>query len=87
MSLLWRDTGKTIRFFGIDGRSVVGIAAVLLHISWATLILAVALMVGFAVLERFDYSLPNALRKARLIVAGKKKRAVAHRSRVSYRSS
>ena len=37
MILLWRDTGKTVRFFGVDGRAATGLILVLLHISLFTL--------------------------------------------------
>ena len=75
MNLLWRDSGKPVRFFGVDGRAASGLVLVLLHLSLFTLGLSVFLMVAFSVLERFDYTLPNAARKLRVVISGKKKRA------------
>lgn len=87
MSLLWRDTGRPIRFFGVDGRAASGLLLVLLHISMLTLSIALVLIVTFALLERFDYTLPNAWRKLRVLVSGRKKRAKMPWSRRRYRSS
>lgn len=87
MNLLWRDTGKTVRFFGVDGRAASGLVLVLLHLSFTTLIISALLMVVFSTLERFDYTLPNAARKLRIIISGKKKRAVHPFLRRRYRSS
>lgn len=75
MSLLWRDTGKTVRFFGVDGRATAGLALALLHISSTTLTISFVLIVFFALLERFDYTIPNAARKLRILISGKKKRS------------
>lgn len=86
MSRLWRDSGRPVRFFMVDGRAAIGILLVLLHISLETLMLAIFVMVAFAVLERFDYTVPNALRKARSIVAGRRRRAVASWRKQGYRS-
>lgn len=87
MSLLWRDTGRPLRFLGVDGRAAVGILVVLLHLSITTLSIAVLIMVIFAGLERFDYTVPNAMRKARSILAGNRRVAVHAFRRKKYRSS
>ena len=73
MSLLWRDSGKAIRFLGVDGRAAIGLLLVLLHISLITVACSFLVVVFFSVLERFEYTLPNALRKARSFLAGKKR--------------
>jgi hypothetical protein len=75
MNLLWRDSGKPVRFFGVDGRAAVGLLIVLLHISIVTLSISILLMVIFSTLERFDYTLPNAGRKFRVMISGRKKKA------------
>lgn len=75
MNILWRNSGKPVRFFGVDGRAAVGLVIVLFHISVVTLSISIFLMVAFAALERFDYTLPNAARKFRVMVSGRKKRA------------
>lgn len=87
MNLLWRDTGRPLRFLGVDGRAASGILVVLLHLSITTLAIAVMIMVIFATLERFDYTVPNAMRKARSMVAGKRRIAVHAFRRKKYRSS
>lgn len=86
MSLLWRDTGKTIRFLGVDGRAAVGVLLVIFHISLITLAFSVFLIGFFAVLERFDYTVPNAFRKLRNFLAGKRRPAVAAWRKRGYRS-
>lgn len=86
MSLLWRDSGKTVRFFGIDARAVAGLVLVLLHITMVTLSISIFLMVSFALLERFDYTLPNAARKFRVMISGRRKRATSPMTLRRYRS-
>lgn len=87
MNLLWRDTGKTVRFFGVDGRVAVGFVLVLVHISLWTFGLSLLLMVLFGLLERFDYSLPNAARKLRVMIGGRVKRSKMPTHKRRYRSS
>lgn len=87
MSILWRDSGKPVRFFGVDGRAAVGLVLVLLHISVVTLAISISLMVIFSTLERFDYTLPNAARKFRVMISGRKKRAKNPVLLRKYRSS
>lgn len=87
MSLLWRDSGRPVRFFGVDGRAAAGLLLVLIHISLITLIVSFTVILCFALLERFDYTLPNAARKLRVMVSGRKKRAKSLVSLRRYRSS
>ncbi len=86
MSGLWRDSGRPVRFFMVDGRAAIGILLVLLHISMETFMLAMGIIVTFVVLERFDYTVPNALRRLRSMIAGKKRRAVPSWRKRGYRS-
>ena len=86
MNLLWRDSGKPVRFFGVDGRVAIGLVLVLAHISLWTVGISAALMVGFAALERFDYTLPNAARKARVLISGRVRWGRDPISRRRYRS-
>lgn len=83
---LWRDSGKTIRFLGVDGRSALGIPLVIVHISWWTFALAVGIMLLFFILERFSYTMPNAFRKVRSMLAGKIRYGVAPWRKKGYRS-
>ena len=86
MSILWRDSGRTIRFLGIDGRVVIGLLAFLFHISLWTLGIALFLIIFFAILERMDYTVPNAFRAARSFLAGKKRHSSGYKRRNQYRS-
>lgn len=86
MSLLWRDTGRPIRFVGVDGRAASAILVVLLHFSITTVVLAVLIMVVFAALERFDYTVPNAMRKIRSFLAGSRRKGTQAFRRRKYRS-
>lgn len=87
MNILWRDSGKTIRFFGVDGRAAIGLIFVLVHISVITICLSIFMMLAFSTLERFDYALPNAARKFRVMISGRKKRTVHAWAKRRYRSS
>lgn len=87
MNLLWRDTGRTVRFLGVDGRVAFGFVLVLLHISLWTLGLSILLVVAFGLLERFDYTLPNAARKLRVMIGGRVKRSKMDIHKRPYRSS
>lgn len=77
MSGMWRDAGRPVRFLTFDGRSAIAILVFMVHISMATLMISVALMVFFWVIERFGYTVPNARRRARVLLMGNTKRAVA----------
>lgn len=69
----WRDSGRVVKFFKVDGRVAIGLVIWIIHWSWVTFSLAVGLMIFFGILERFDYTLPNAARKLRILLIGKKK--------------
>lgn len=84
--MLWRDTGKVVRFLGVDGRAAIGIGLVIVHISLLTVILAISIIIFFGILERFSYTIPNAFRKLRSTLAGKRRRAVPLRRKYRYRS-
>lgn len=84
--MLWRDTGKVVRFLGVDGRAAFGVGLVIVHISILTVILAISIIIFFGILERFSYTIPNAFRKVRSVLAGKVRRAVHPRRTRGYRS-
>lgn len=71
---MWRDSGKSVRFFIFDGRSAIFILLFLVHITSTTFYLMCLGFVFFAILERMGYTYPNAMRAARLFCAGKVKR-------------
>lgn len=74
----WRDSGRPVRFFMVDGRAAWAI--VLLLVNWSITTLAITLLV-FAVLvmmeQFFGYNLPNAKRRLRILFWGKNKRGVS----------
>lgn len=69
-AIKWRDTGRRVRFAGMDGRLLVFLLICLYHPRLWTLGLMVVAIIGLIVLERMDYSLPNALRRLRVILFG-----------------
>lgn len=72
----WRDSARTPRFFIIDAYSALPLLVLLVHIRWWTFILAVVTMIFFAVLERFNFTVPVFFRWLRNSIAGKVK--IAH---------
>lgn len=67
----WRDTGRQVRFLGIvDGRAAAFLIIMIYHISWWTFALAVLGVAVLVILERKGYSIPNALRRLRVLLLG-----------------
>lgn len=76
---MWRETGRNLTFFGIDGRAMFLILLVLYRPRWWTLAVAVLGMGLLILLERQGYTLPNALRRLRVFFTGPNKLAVIGR--------
>jgi len=72
----WRNTGKTVRFFMVDGRAMVFLLLAIYHISYWTAGLCVLGIALLTLLENKGYTLPNAARKLQILIIGKKKSAV-----------
>jgi len=72
----WRDTGRQIRFLGIDGRAMALLLLVLYSPAWWSLITAIIGITLLVLLERAGYTVPNALRKLGVIMVGKYRPAV-----------
>ena len=85
MAGMWRDAGRPVRFLTFDGRSAFSILIFMVHISMATLVAALLIMVFFWVIERFGYTVPNARRRFRVLLMGERKRAVAWSRMKKYR--
>ncbi len=83
---LWRDTGKKVRFFGFDGRATIGILVFIFHPSWFTFYTFLGIFLAFGILERFNYTIPNAFRKSRSFLAGPLRRGVPRWRKKGYRS-
>lgn len=68
---MWRDTGRSFKFFGLDGRSVPFILLVGADITSSKLwIIALLAVVIFSSLQYFGYTPPNAFRKLRSFMIG-----------------
>lgn len=67
----WRDTGRPLRFLGfMDGRVAFLLVIMIYHISWWTFGIAVVGITTLIILERYGYTLPNALRRLRILMSG-----------------
>lgn len=76
---MWRESGKALTFFGIDGRVMFLLLLVLYRPRWWTLSLAVFGIVLLILLERNGYTIPNAIRRIRVFFTGPNKLAVIGR--------
>lgn len=67
----WRDSGRQVRFLGfIDGRAAFLLMLMIYHISWWTFGIAVGGMVALVLMERKGYTIPNAMRRLRVLLVG-----------------
>jgi intracellular multiplication protein IcmT len=66
----WRDSARRAKFFMIDAISALPLFAVFVHISWATFFMSLAVSVFFAILERFNFTLPMFVRWFKSVLAG-----------------
>lgn len=76
---MWRESGRNLTFFGIDGRAMFLILLVLYRPRLWTLGVAVLGMVLLILLERQGYTIPNAMRRLRVLFTGPNKLAVVGR--------
>lgn len=76
---MWRDIGRQLRFFGLDGRAIFLIVFWLYHPHMWTFYVLVGGMVVLWLIERRGYTLANAWRKVQVFIAGPKRPAVAPR--------
>lgn len=73
---MWRDSGRPIRLGPVDWRAVLPLLLFFLHIRWWTFYTALVAMGVFAILERYGFTVPVALRTARVAISGRLKRAL-----------
>lgn len=67
----WRDSGRSVRFLGImDGRAAFLLMLMIYNISWWTFFVAVGGIGALALMERKGYSIPNAMRRLRVLIVG-----------------
>lgn len=69
-SAYWRDSARSPRFFFVDALAAFPLLLLLLHIRWWTFWLAVISVLFFAILERFNFTVPVFLRWARTLISG-----------------
>lgn len=69
-SAYWRDSARTPRFFFVDAMAAFPLVLFLLHIRWWTFYLAIITVLFFALLERFNFTVPIFLRFMRSFIAG-----------------
>lgn len=72
----WRDSGRQVRFGPLDGRLSIFLVLVLLFPGKILLALCICAMGFFYYLEYKGYTLPNAYRKIKTEIAGKKRNGV-----------
>lgn len=73
---MWRDSGRQVRFFILDGRLTIFVLLFFFHISYVTAVLAVIAMLFFYALEYKGYTIPNAMRAFSVFLSGKKRKGV-----------
>lgn len=76
-AIKWRDTGKNLRFFGIDGRALFLFVVFLYHMRVWTFAMFILGVVALVLLERKGYSIPNAFRRLRVLIVGNRRPAVS----------
>lgn len=72
----WRDSARPAKFFIVDAKAAFPVMLFLLHIRWWTLIIGIATMLFFTILNRFGYSVEVFLRIIRSFFAGPRKLAI-----------
>ena len=72
----WRESGRQVRFGPLDGRLSVFLVLVLLFPGKILFLLSIVAMIFFYYLEYKGYTLPNAYRKIKVEIAGKKRNGV-----------
>lgn len=79
MAVKWHNTGRSVRFFGVDGKALFLLVLMIYHVALWTFVTAVAGITVLVLLERRGYSIPNALRRLRLFLVGNHRRAIVGR--------
>ena len=83
-SVRWQDTQRSLRFFGIDGRTLIFFMIAFFHVRIWTIIMAIMSMIFFTVLERKGLRFDAARRSVRAWFAGPERLAVPHLARRRY---
>lgn len=67
----WRDTMRTVRFFGFDGRVAFLVPVWLVYLRWSTVIITFIVFYVFKFLENKGLTFPAALRAFRCWMVGR----------------
>lgn len=73
---MWRDSGDRLKMFGVDGRAMFLLLLIMYRPRVWTLIVALVGIVVLILMERKGYTIPNALRRLRILMTGPNKLAV-----------
>lgn len=76
MNSMWRYTGGTVKFMFIDSRAAIFLIIFLYSISIKTFIICAIGVTVLGFLEYKGYTIPNAMRRLRVMIFGKNKEAV-----------
>lgn len=72
----WRETGRQVKVGPLDGRLMLFVILFFLFPSRTLFIATLIAMLFFYALDYNGYTLPNALRFAKVLIAGKKRNGV-----------
>lgn len=72
----WRDTGRQVKLGPLDGRLIIFVVLFFLFPSYFMLYLVLGAMVFFYGLQYMGYTMPNAIRKFKILISGKQKKGV-----------
>ena len=76
MQYTWRDTGRQVKVGPLDGRLMVFFVLWIMFPSFLLFSIALLSVVFFYILDYMGYTLPNAIRKVSVALAGKKRNGV-----------
>ena len=71
----WRDSARPARFFFVDAAAAFPFLIMFLHLKLWTFLLVIILMIFFAILERFKFTIPVFFRWLKSSIAGPLKMA------------
>jgi intracellular multiplication protein IcmT len=82
-----KDTQRTVKIFGIDGRAILLFTLAAMHFRWWTVTLCIVGVVALVIADRRGLKVPSALRAIRAWLAGDERPAILpwkKRRRVNY---
>ncbi len=73
MDTRWRDSARQIKIGPLDARLIIFFVLWMVNPNKPLLILAAIALTFFYILDYMGYTLPNAIRKIKVIISGKRK--------------